>query len=372
MKEVSMFTVHESLEHFHPDYPIEKLAPPENILFLDIETTGFTARSSYLYLIGCAYYKENSWHIIQWFAEDYTQEYDILVAFFEFAKDYHFLIHFNGNNFDLPFLLQKCTQYHLSYDFSDKDGLDIYRRISPYKYFLKLNNCKQKTIEQFLGIRREDVFSGGELIGIYHDFVKEPTEFSQKALLLHNADDIQGMMRSLSILTYHDLLSHPVKAKKVQANSYLDLSGKKHRELLISLALEQPLPRPVSYSANNCYFKGEDLNATIRVPVIQEEMKYFYSNYKDYYYLPDEDVALHKSVAAFVDREHRTQATAATCYTRKYSEYLPQWDALITPLFLRDYHSKEYFFELTDELKKDRDAFSRYARHLLDMMIATY
>ena len=101
-------------------------------------------------------------------------------------------------------------------------------------------------------------------------------------------------------------------------------------------------------------------------------MKYFYSNYKDYYYLPEEDVALHKSVASFVDKEHRTQATAATCYTRKYATYLPQWDIFMEPFFKRDYKSKELFFELTEEMKTDRDFFSRYAQYLLGRMAKTY
>ena len=42
----------ETLENFSISYPLERLAPLERILFIDIETTGFTARSSYLYLIG--------------------------------------------------------------------------------------------------------------------------------------------------------------------------------------------------------------------------------------------------------------------------------------------------------------------------------
>ena len=80
-------------------YPLEKLAPPEQLLFLDIETTGFTARTSYLYLIGCAYYSEGSWHTRQWFAQNYQEEAQILTAFFEFAAQYRYLVHFNGNNF---------------------------------------------------------------------------------------------------------------------------------------------------------------------------------------------------------------------------------------------------------------------------------
>ena len=80
---------------------------------------------------------------------------------------------------------------------------------------------------------------------------------------------------------------------------------------------------------------------------------------------------MHKSVASFVDKEHRTQATAATCYTRKFSSYLPQWEMVVEPFFKRDYKSKDLFFEVTDEMKQDRELFSRYATHILEV-IATY
>lgn len=99
----------------------------------------------------------------------------------------------------------------------------------------------------------------------------------------------------------------------------------------MTLSLPTPLPVPVSLSVGSCYFKGENDTATLKVPLIEEELKYFYANYKDYYYLPEEDVALHKSVADFVDKEFRVQATAATCYTRKYSLYLQQWDIIFEP-----------------------------------------
>ena len=363
----------ETLDNFSLSYPLEKIAPLEQILFLDIETTGFTSRSSYLYMIGCAYYREEKWHTIQWFAEDYSQEDRLLKAFFEFAQDYKYLVHFNGNNFDLPFMEQKCKQLDLPYTFEGFKGIDLYKRISPYKFFLKLPNCKQKTLEQFLGIDRKDVFSGGELIGIYHDYVKSPGEFSEKALFLHNADDIKGMLQSLPMLAYYDLFNeNTLKAKKVQANYYKDVNGNKRKELLITVQLPTPIPKPVSAAANNCYFRGEGETATLKVPIYEEELKFFYSNYKDYYYLPTEDIALHKSVAGFVDREHRIQASAANCYTRKHSNYLPQWEIIFEPFFKRDYKSRELFFELTDEMKKDRAAFTAYAGHVIGMIASIY
>lgn len=362
----------ETLENYSIAYPLENLAPLERILFLDIETTGFTAKSSYLYMIGCAYFQTGKWHTIQWMAENYEQEAEILSSFFEFSKLYKYLIHFNGNNFDLPFLMQKCEQLSLPYNFDGFTGIDLYKRIAPYKFFLKLPNCKQKTLEQFLGINRKDVFSGGELIGIYHDYVKSSTEFAEKSLFLHNADDLKGMLATLPMLAYYDLFNSNVRAKKVQANYYKDVNGNRRKELLITLSLVTPLPKLVIASANNCYFRGEGENATLKVPIYEEELKYFYSNYKDYYYLPTEDVALHKSVAGFVDRAHRLQASAANCYTRKFSSYLPQWEILFEPFFKRDYSSRELFFELTDEMKKNREGFCKYAGHILSMIASTY
>lgn len=367
-----MLTSRETLENFSISYPLGKIAPLDQVLFLDIETTGFTAKSSYLYLIGCAYYADNNWHTIQWMAENYEQEAAILTAFFTFAKNYKYLVHFNGNNFDLPFLLQKCTQFSLPFTFEHFSGIDLYKRVSPYKFFLHLPNCKQKTLEQYLGVNRTDVFSGGELIGIYHEYAKAPSEFSQKALLLHNADDLKGMLEVLPILAYYDLFNEEVKARKVQANSYRDMNGNKRKELLITLTLPSTLPKLVTASANNCYFRGEGDEATLKIPIYEEELKYFYSNYKDYYYLPTEDVALHKSVSGFVDREHRIPCSASNCYTRKFSSYLPQWEILFEPFFKRDYKSKELFFELTDEFKKDRVGFTKYSNHVLDMIAATY
>lgn len=367
-----MITIKNTLDSFKLQYPLEETAPLEDILFLDIETTGFSAKTSCLYLIGCAFFKDNSWQTIQWFADKYEEESSVLSAFFQFAADFHWLVHFNGNTFDLPFLLQRCSRYQLPYTFDAFHGLDLYKRIAPYKYFLKLPSCKQKTLEQFLGIDRKDTFSGGELIGLYHDYVKTPDDFSQKTILQHNSEDLKGMLQILPVLSYCDLFTMNVKARKVQANYYKDLSGLRRMELLMTLALPRRLPKPVSASANNCYFSAEELTGTLKVPVYEEEMKYFYSNYKDYYYLPTEDVALHKSVASFVDSEYRLQATAATCYTRKYSQYLPQWDILMEPFFKRDYKSRELFFELTDSLKRDRAAFTAYANHVLSMIASVY
>ena len=367
-----MKTLHTTFDQFQLTYPLERILDLKEALFIDIETTGFSAKNSNLYLIGCAYFSEGLWHAVQWFAEKYEEEADIIRAFFLFSANYKYFIHFNGSTFDLPFIEQKCSQYDLPYSFDQFEQLDIYKRVTPYKYFLKLPNCKQKTIEDFLQIKRDDMFSGGELIELYHEYVKAPGPYIEKILLLHNFDDVLGMLKILPILSYHDLFHGQVKARKVQANTYKDLEGVKRQELLMTVTFPVPLPQEISAAANNCYFKGIGEEGHLKVPVYEEELKYFYAGYKDYYYLPAEDVALHKSVASFVDKAHRVQATAATCYTRKFSQYLPQWDYIVEPFFKREYKSKDLFFEMSDEIKKNRELFTRYANHILEMLSDKY
>ena len=355
------------IEGLNPSHLLETIHDPVKTLFFDIETTGFTAHSSSLYMIGCVYYKDGNWHTIQWFAQKPSEQADIIHSFFAFAKDYSFLIHFNGNQFDIPYIIQKCDELEIPQNFEEFGGLDIYRRISPYKRILGLENCKQKTIERFLGIDREDPYTGGDLISIYQEYVASPTEDSENLLLQHNHDDLVGMLSILPILSYCDIFSKPVKAKKVQANHYHDENDLHQIELIITVALPETLPIPISFHANGVYVRTKDNEANIKVPVFEGTLKYFYSNYKDYYYLPEEDLALHKSVATFVDKDHRTQANARNCYTRKQSLYLPQWDTLFAPFFKRDYDDPSLYFELTDELKKNRSAFAAYASHLLKM-----
>lgn len=360
------------LSNINIQYPIEKIDKKDKCLFIDIETTGLSPMSSIIYLIGCGYYDDNHWICEQWFAESPSEESQILKSFLDFTTKFNTLIHFNGNQFDLPFIAKRCTALGISCSLDTLNGVDIYKRIFPYRFFLKLSNCKQKTLECFLEIDREDDCNGGELIPVYKAYCQSFDEKALSMLLLHNHDDIEGMLSLLPILTYSDLFHENITVNKVQCSSYTDVNDIKKKELLLSLSLSVTIPCPISFQANDCYFSAKGNTGILKIPVYQEELKYFYENYRDYYYLPQEDIAVHKSVASYVDRSFREQASQATCYTRKVSNYLPQWDYLFEPFFKREYKSKNLFFELTDELKTNREAFSQYASHILFMMVKVH
>lgn len=360
-------------------YPLERIAPLESILFFDIETTGFSGDISNLYLIGCTFYQKETanWHMIQWFADTKDSEPDLLTAFFTLLKGYSTLIHFNGDLFDIPYLLKRCRHYHLDYDFSQVTSIDIYRKIRPYKKLLGLKSLKQKSIEQFLGIDRTDRCSGGQLIEVYEDYLVSHDQFLYDMLILHNEDDLKGMPLILPILSYPDMLEQPsrLSARRIlHPQEFSSESGllpdtamtdSPVLELVYENPCSVPVPFQISSSLGSLSVSGSQI--ICQIPLYEGELKYFYPNYKDYYYLPCEDTAIHKSVGEYVAREARIKATAKTCYTRKSGLFLPQLpDApLWQPVFQMEYKAKIAYAAYTEALLSDPETANTYLHQLL-------
>lgn len=336
---------------------------PEQSLFLDIETTGLSPTTSMLYLIGVLYYNADSnvFECIQWFNETGTvgEEKELLNDFFTFVANYRTLIHYNGDGFDIPYLTACAKQHRIPNTLSYLDSFDIYKKIRPLKKLLNLPQLKQKSIEQFLQIDRKDTKDGGELIAVYKEYTQKKEEHLLELLLLHNADDIKGMLFILPILHYIALFDGAFSATELFIRK---------NDVLIHLHITHSLPKPLTIEGNGILFTAAEHTATLQVPVYQGELKYFYSNYKDYYYLPLEDTAIHKSVAAYVDKQYRTQAKASNCYSRKTGLFLPQPEVIITPYYKPDYKNRDTYFEITEEESVSKEQLHEYVKSLLQYL----
>lgn len=86
-------------------------------------------------------------------------------------------------------------------------------------------------------------------------------------------------------------------------------------------AIRYPVPCQMEKDSARIFFAENFLRAEI--PLFKGTLYHFYENYRDYYYLPAEDMAVHKSVGIYVDREHREKAKASNCYTKKSGFFLP-------------------------------------------------
>ena len=338
----------------------------ETSIFFDIETTGFSPSTSCIYMIGCLRRKNDMLIIDQFFAENKNEEFDILNQFINLIKSYKTILTFNGIGFDIPFIKAKCDSYKIEEHLKDFQYIDIFKHISTIKFLLKLPNYKQKTIEAFLDLQRNDKFSGGELINVYEDYTKTQSPEAEQLLLLHNYEDVLGMLDLIPILSYPKILNGNFQIKELEIAPYTSFDGKEGNELLISLQNDYIVPKRVSFQFHDFYFIMNKDTTKIRIPILHEELKYFYENYKDYFYLPAEDMAIHKSVATFVDKQYREKAKACTCYSRKTGNYLPQLCNIMNPVFKKEFKDKLSYFELTDDFISSDVMLRRYVTHIFE------
>jgi len=330
-------------------YPFRTLGNPDDFLFLDIETTGLSPENAEIYLIGALSHREDTgWTLRQWFADGLSSEQEMLVSFFDFASSFRTLVHYNGDSFDLPFLMRCAAQYGIPHPFEGMTSLDLYRAVRPYRKILGTERINQKSMERFLGLQRADRFSGGELISVYRNYLNSGGTALLQQLLLHNEEDVTGLPVLLSLLSYRDFFLGGFRDASAEAGDAGDLDVPDEASLsplILRMKSDAFLPVPVSFRGEGFSLEAEENRLTLFLPRTRGTMLYFYDNYRDYYYLPAEDRAIHKSVAEFVDRASKVRATARTACTKKEGVFFrhPGRPSGGVHLFRPSYESPERF-----------------------------
>ena len=359
---------------FPPGYPPGCLGPEDRLLFFDIETTGFSPDGSRLYLIGAVFRDSPSgeWVLIQWFADCPQAEPECLKAFLSLTREHPILVHFNGDTFDLPYLAGRARHLGLPFCLSHTESIDLFRKIRTCKKLLGLDSLKLTAVENFLGIRRTDRYSGGQLIQVYADYLAAESPARLHLLLLHNEDDLKGLCSVLPILTYPALREKPAMLTGRQL-----LSPEERRKAdmlpegespLLRLQFSVPDPFPVSLrlTAETGGMILQDSSVWCFIPLLRGNLKYFFPDWQNYYYLPEEDMAIHKSVGTYVSRSARKKATAKTCYMRKKGLFLPLPAPSWTPLFRESYRDPLCYTPWEPELFSDPEKADQYLHALLD------
>ncbi len=393
--------------HFKEDFSYLLNNYSKNIndfIFFDIETTGFSYKNSMCYLIGAAYLsdiasknkstitndifcendinnislenKDNScdnsqWLYTQWFATSPNEEADILKDFLAFISNYKYVISFNGERFDIPFINGRCDILNINSPLKDliNNSIDIFRIIQSLKALLRLENYKQKSIEEFLKIHRTDKYSGGELIKYYKNYVLSKDNTLLELLLLHNHDDIEGLINISPILNYLNIINHNYDLLDTKISDYIDYHGNLSYEVIFTLTLPCKLITPINYIKEPFLINIQDNTITIKAPIFSGNLKYFYPNYKDYYYIPSEDQAMHKSVASFIDKNYRQPAKASNCYIYKNGSFLMQYNNIISPSFKENYSDTHSFFEPNSEFINSPNKILEYIKDILNNIL---
>lgn len=273
-------------------------------LFFDIETTGLSADISAITLIGCC---DMDGNITQWFNEDGFSQKQILSDFLTFIKSYDTLITFNGKTFDLPFLSSKIKEFKLNASFDRYEHLDLYQILKPYKNLWGLKNFRQKNLEEYLGFHRTDKLSGKKLIKTYQNYLEKGDTKDKEAVLLHNREDLLGLRNIYSLMSYPALLDG-----KFTLSSYLIENDEFHAYL----NLDHEVPVCGNYKKSGICLTLKHSNAVLTYPLDDGHLKHYHRDYKNYYYLPMEDLVIHKSMKSFVDTSSLVRADKDNCYSK--------------------------------------------------------
>ncbi|MCD8118640.1 MAG: ribonuclease H-like domain-containing protein [Lachnospiraceae bacterium] len=381
-----------------------------------------------------------SWTVLQWLCERRSEEQELLCLFFERLKGYRLLMHFNGTTFDLPFIRQRALKYKNHFPgfgirrteaeqsefagdkksminrnpdgktenretendseivqytpFDDLISVDMFRIFSPLASFLGLPNKKQKSFEAFLGIDREDEMSGGDLIPVYCEYETTGDERLEHYLMIHNHEDMKGMLRLTKLFAYRSLREGDFQVESFSLHEDRDFSGRTIHELTAKLRLDAPIEKRFVWRADGFYFEArgmtqdtqtacamedgteragsgrtnvtagitavterttetDDRSATAVIRLEEGVMKHFFSNYRDYDYLIKEDMAVYRTVGDLVDPSLRKRATAETCYMKRDGLFLGVGADYAAPLFRRTYKSKDVYVLAGETLDSD-------------------
>lgn len=330
---------------------------PGYILF-DIETTGLSTKYHTIYLIGCALRSERGIEIHQFFAENPKEEAECLTEFFQIINRYQGLISFNGKAFDIRFLCERAKKNHLDASVLQLPHIDIYRVCASKKKLLALINYKQKTIEAFLGIAREDRYNGGELIPVYNSYIKKGDIEGKRLLLLHNYEDVIRMIPLLAMLSYDKLASTNITLESYECDEMITF--------IAQTGVSLPAPIHLYTSDYDIYLKKNYISGSLTAT--HAKMYHYLPNYKDYVYLPKEDIAILASLATHIDRANKVKATPATCYVAKEGDFLPIPNSLtLDPsihFFTKECKSKQSYM-VYDKNKITKEFLECYLKAIL-------
>lgn len=169
----------------------------EHALFLDLETGGLA--SSPVFLAGTMHWNGQDFVLRQYFARHYGEEATLIGALAEQARDFEFLVTFNGKSYDAPFLRGRALVHGVPIRLPRRH-LDLLHP-SRRRWAGQFRDCKLQTLETHVCKRRRwgDVPSE-EVPGLYHDFVRRGDAYRLVPVFHHNLLDVITMAEILRAL----------------------------------------------------------------------------------------------------------------------------------------------------------------------------
>ncbi len=171
------------------------------MLLFDTETTGLSGGAGTIpFLIGLAWFEDESLHLLQLLLRRPGEEGPMLRLLAERMAAASCLVSYNGKSFDWPLLRTRFVLNRVPMPPSPPhlDLLHCARRI----FKRRLSSVRLVDMEvEVLGMRREHDVDGAEIPGLYIDFLRGADGSALAPVIEHNGHDIVALAGLLARLT---------------------------------------------------------------------------------------------------------------------------------------------------------------------------
>lgn len=180
------------------DWDLACLFKPGEFVFLDLETTGLCSTQP-LFLIGLIYFEESRLCLKQFLARSFEEEVSVVSVAAEILSQRPVWVSYNGRTFDEPFLNGRLC-YHMGESITPSLHIDLLRHVRR-QYQDLLPDCRLTTVETYV----LDAYRYGDVPGymipqLYYQFVQYQEPSLLEGVLLHNARDLETLVRLLGML----------------------------------------------------------------------------------------------------------------------------------------------------------------------------
>jgi uncharacterized protein YprB with RNaseH-like and TPR domain len=169
-------------------------AQPNELLFLDTETTGLAGGTGTLpFLLGLSRIEGDALRVRQFFLTGFKGEKALLNEALPWYKDAAHLVSFNGKTFDLPLLVSRYRLARLRDPFTQLGHLDL---LYPTRtaFANAWPDCRLQTAERrLLNFHRHDDLPGHLVPQVWFDFVRAGHFKQVPGILEHNRWDLVSL-----------------------------------------------------------------------------------------------------------------------------------------------------------------------------------
>lgn len=162
----------------------------DDSIFFDIETTGLNAKYDKIISINTLVKSNNKIYIYQFFSDSDVDEKKIIKEFISLIYNKKYIVTYNGNSFDIPFINKKSKKYNYDFTFDNYIKIDLLNDIYFLRNKLNLVSLKLKAVEEYFSIKRKDSLNGKDIIRLYTSYLLNNKKEYRDLILQHNFEDV--------------------------------------------------------------------------------------------------------------------------------------------------------------------------------------